>query len=934
MNLVKRNLLFTLFLVATSSFSQEIPPIQVFTPRDYNADDQNWSISQDENDIIYVANNKGLLEYNGEKWNLYTTPNKTILRSVEVIDGIIYTGNYMDFGYWKRNEFGLLDYTSLAVNIENGLIEDEEIWEITELENWVLFQSFDRIYIYNTIDKDFKIVKSQTRINKMFKVDDGIYFQKINKGIFKIANGKDELLTSNFNIRDKEVVNIFSNDGELLFETKEDGFYIFDGENIQKWNIDANELLSRVSVYNSIKLKDGSFVLGTISNGIIQLNSKGEVILRIDQPRGLSNNTVLSIFEDTFGDIWLGLDNGINNLSLNSPFKIYRDNEGILGTIYASAKTETNLYLGTNQGLFYRRLGADDKFQFIENTKGQVWSLQNIDNTLFCGHDKGTFIVKGNTASMISNEKGTWFVKEIEGNSNLLIQGNYRGLHILEKNSNTWLLRNKIEGFDISSRYFEFISTTELLMSHEYKGVYKLQLDTEYTNVITYNKLEIDKGISTSIIDYNNKLYYVYEDRIFRYDDKENKLKIDTLLGSLFKNKKFTSGKLINDKEANRLWSFSKDHLLYVEPSKLTNELKIKSVPLSTQMRKSKLGFENILHLDNDNYLLGTTEGLIVIDLNKVEDKTYSIVLNTVSYNSLHEEMTPLRLSEIAELRNKDRNIYFTYSVTGFNKFASPLYQYRLIGIYNEWSSWSTNSEILFENLSHGEYKFEVRAKVGGSLTENTLSFSFNIAKPWYLKPLAIVLYIIIFLLLIYLLYYFNRRYYKKQQQKLLAKKERELELEQFQNQRQIMEIKNYNLQLDIENKNRELGTATMNLVKRNELLNNIKEELSRTKSIDGIKGVIKLVNSNLNDTSDWKLFEEAFNNVDKDFMKKIKTLHPSITPNDLRLCAYLRLNLSSKEIAPLLNISHKSVEVKRYRLRKKMGLNHDQSLSNYIIDL
>ena len=148
------------------------------------------------------------------------------------------------------------------------------------------------------------------------------------------------------------------------------------------------------------------------------------------------------------------------------------------------------------------------------------------------------------------------------------------------------------------------------------------------------------------------------------------------------------------------------------------------------------------------------------------------------------------------------------------------------------------------------------------------------------------------------------------------------------------MEFKNENLQLDIENKNRELGMATMNLVKRNELLNNIKDELSKSKSLDEFKGVIKLINSSLNNTSDWKLFEEAFNNVDKDFMKKVKTLHQSITPNDLRLCAYLRLNLSSKEIAPLLNISHKSVEVKRYRLRKKMGLNHDESLSNYIIEL
>ena len=95
-----------------------------------------------------------------------------------------------------------------------------------------------------------------------------------------------------------------------------------------------------------------------------------------------------------------------------------------------------------------------------------------------------------------------------------------------------------------------------------------------------------------------------------------------------------------------------------------------------------------------------------------------------------------------------------------------------------------------------------------------------------------------------------------------------------------------------------------------------------------------RLLTRNLNNTDDWNLFEEAFNNADKDFLKKVKTLHPSLTSNDLRLCAYLRLNLSSKEIAPLLNISNRSVEVKRYRLRKKMELPHDSSLSDYILEI
>jgi DNA-binding CsgD family transcriptional regulator len=199
---------------------------------------------------------------------------------------------------------------------------------------------------------------------------------------------------------------------------------------------------------------------------------------------------------------------------------------------------------------------------------------------------------------------------------------------------------------------------------------------------------------------------------------------------------------------------------------------------------------------------------------------------------------------------------------------------------------------------------------------------------------MAIATYVVIALLLGLMVHLANRRHYKKQKQKLIAEKERELELEQLDNQRQLMEFKNENLQLDIDNKSRELGIATMNLVKKNELLSDIKSALMKSKSMAEVKEVIKTINVNMNNTNDWKLFEEAFNNVDQDFMKRVKELHPTITPNDLRLCAYLRLNLSSKEIAPLLNISHKSVEVKRYRLRKKMGLDHDVSLSNYIIEL
>lgn len=177
-------------------------------------------------------------------------------------------------------------------------------------------------------------------------------------------------------------------------------------------------------------------------------------------------------------------------------------------------------------------------------------------------------------------------------------------------------------------------------------------------------------------------------------------------------------------------------------------------------------------------------------------------------------------------------------------------------------------------------------------------------------------------------------QYYKKQQAKLLEKSQRDLELKQLENEQQRMQFENETLSKDIESKNRELAISTMSLIKKNEFLNNIKEELKSKDGGEGLKSVVKIIDKNLNNTDDWKFFQEAFNNADKDFLKKVKNIHPELTSNDLRLCAYLRLNLSSKEIAPLLNISPRSVEVKRYRLRKKMNLKHEVSLTNYILEI
>lgn len=160
------------------------------------------------------------------------------------------------------------------------------------------------------------------------------------------------------------------------------------------------------------------------------------------------------------------------------------------------------------------------------------------------------------------------------------------------------------------------------------------------------------------------------------------------------------------------------------------------------------------------------------------------------------------------------------------------------------------------------------------------------------------------------------------------------LEIAALENNQQLMRLKNEQLSQDVDSKNRELAVSTMSLIKKNELLALIKDDL-KNNSDEGsksIKSVISTITKNINEEDTWTVFKEAFDNADNNFLKKVKQSHTSLTPNDLRLCAYLRLNLSSKEIAPLLSISVRSVEIKRYRLRKKMDLAHEKGLVEYIL--
>jgi len=932
-----KKLFFLILLFSGVLKAQELPPIANYSPKFYGAENQNWAISQSEDQVVYVANNSGLLAFNGAKWSLYPSPNKTIIRSVNVIDDRVYTGCYMEFGYWEADKFGLLNYLSLSKTFQGEMVEDEQFWNILKIDDWILFQSLNRIYIYHTLDKTFDIIDAETRLVKVFKVAESIYFQKMNDGVYKIENGKSVLVSKDPIFKNNLLVNVFVNGDKTLFQTQLNGFYHLKNDSLKKWDVSANEIMNSISVYSSVMLKDGSIVLGTISNGVYQISDEGVLLRHINQEKGLHNNTVLSMFEDKDRNLWLGLDSGISVVNFNSPFRVYNDPKGEMGTVYSSVIFDGNLYLGTNQGLFYKKIYTQDEFQFIEGTNGQVWTLQAHDGTLFMGHDVGTFVVDKDMATSVSDVHGTWTIKSIANKKNLLLQGNYNGLNILEKKSGVWKFRNKIEGFNISSKSVEFTSDFQLFVNHEYKGVFKLDLNDDYTKVLQYDSVtSAPRSLKSGLASYANSLWFSAKQGVYKYDKKEQAFLKDTILSEkTLENDAYFSGKLIEEPSTNTLWGFTENNILYYALGKMNNTLKLHKVPIPALVRKDVAGYESLSFLNDESFLFGTASGYVIVDLKKLETRAYKVRINSIDKSILDGIKTAVSLESNGDFEKEEDNLYFTYAVPEYDKFTEVNYQYQLKGLYDTWSTWSSNSSVSFKNLPYGDYTFTVKAKIGNQISKSTASYQFTIQRPFMLSNAMLSVYIVLLLMLMYIVHIANKRYYKKQQLKLLEKKQRELSMSRLESEQQLMHLKNKQLNQEIESKNRELTISTMSIIKKNEILGKIKKELLQVENAGVInKQVIKTIDKNLNNKKDWEFLEEAFNNADKDFLRKIKKLHPDLTPNDLRFCAYLRLNLSSKEIAPLINISVRSVEIKRYRLRKKMNLDHEKSLVDYILTI
>lgn len=928
-----------------------IPEIRNYKRTDYKGGTQNWNIDQDKNGNIYFANNNGLFQYDGTLWHKYNVPNSGI-KSIKVEDsGKIYIGSYNEFGYFKSDLKGKLHYFSLSKFLDKKTINTiDMVWKIHLYKDEVIFQSFAMAYIFKK--NKLTLLKPHSRFQFSFEVKDKLYFQDVSMGLMEYRNGKLFPLENTKILNNTEVWGIFSMpENKLLVATIDKGLFLYDFKKMIPWENETNIFIKKNSCLGGVAINDDYIALNTVLNGVIICNKTGRIIQHINRKKGLQNNTVLSSFIDSKYNLWLGLDNGITFVNENSPFSYFGYSYDI-STVYGSVIYKDNLYVATNQGVFYHSWNKpfnEDTFNLVEGTTGQAWDIQIIDNQLICAHNRGAMLIEGGKSIKMLDNQGYWSFNKIPAHPDFMIGSNYNGFSLFEKKSNEWQYIQQITGFNKSVGKFQIDNESIWFKKDELLFQLNITKDfKEFKSIKTYQHLPKTIKTIESIQRIKNNIYFQTDNHFYKYSKEEGTFYEDKSITNLFKNIPNVNT-VFEDKNGNIWYVFNKSLGVLMKIS--NGHYKNSVAPFSNLTENLVYNNLSINTFNSENIFIGLTDGLAHYDSQLIKNfatkpkvfiRGFSNIEDTLIYGNKQNNNTKYKIPF------KSNYVKFTFSSPTYENIENVKYSYKLDGFEDQWSKWSPVYFKEYTNLKEGDYIMKVKTKNSYGIQSEQAFVSFTILPPWYRSFLAYILY----LTLIAIATFYIRRgiqnkirknkYYETiEQRRLYLEKESKIKLEQYELEKEIEKLKNDKLKIKILVKDKELVNNSLQVVKKNKILNGIIHKLKdiNVESFDESakfqfsklnKSIIKEVNAD----HSWKDLEKHIKNVHFDFLKRLKEKYPTISPRELDLSTYLLMNMSTKEIAEIMNISSGGVELARYRLRKKLNLNKKENLIGFLMSI
>jgi ligand-binding sensor domain-containing protein len=951
------------YLKASSQNTIGLPKIDNFNNLEFHGGRQTWDIKQGKWGRMYFANNDGLLTYDGSYWKMYPQPNKSILRSIAIDDNRIYAGGQDEIGYYSPDEQGALQYHSLKNLIPVQSRKFTDVWDIEFFKGSVFFRSWDMIFEYkNQVIQSYHAIRGW---QYMKSIGSKLFAQDKDRGLLEFVNGQWEPLCMPGSIPNFEITGLIplKNDS-LLISSLDNGLFIFYKGILTKKHTEADKLFIKSHIFSFEKINATELIAGTSSDGCIVINFAGQIIQKIAIQDGLQNNNILSVFLDRDKNLWTGLDNGISLIAYNSAIKYIKPDKDTELSGYSARVFDHQLYIATSYGAYSAPLSASSQdlsfskanFAFIKNTEGQNWRLDEVNHQLLLGHHNGSYLIQNNEAIQLTHDAGIWLFLPTASisPSKTVLAGSYSGISILEFAGNNYFNNFESKGIYESFRFIAIDNNNDTWASHPYRGIYKLRFSSDnksFTSQLFSDKDGLPSTLRNFVFRIKNRVVVATEKGVYEMDPAGKKFIPSPQLFNVFG--PMAIQYLKEDEEGN-VWFCTDKKIGVVHFSNSNNAYQIHYFPELTG--KILAGFENINPFSKQNVFIGADNGIIHLNYEKyianlptlnillaqakAFGKTDSIIFGGHS-NQLGNINYELSKDAIVKIPGSNNSLHFEFSSPAYSLQNNIEYSYQLIGYDNKWSTRSSKTEKEYTNLNNGSYTFKVRAIDNLGNVSKTISYRFVINPAWYQTLWAYLFYTLFVISIFYWVAKWQKKKLVLQQIKFEDEQKRLIyihQLEVDQHEKEIVELQNEKLVNEMIYKKRELADASMHLVERTDALLKVKNELqhlyTKTGGNHDVKKAIQLVNDIEKTNSNWEQFATHFDEVNNDFLKKLKQLFPSLTNTDLKVCAYVQLNLASKEIAQLMNIAVRGVEISRYRLRKKLQLKSGESLNDFLHEI
>lgn len=817
---------------------------------------QVWDIVADtpDRDRVFCAGNDGLCIYAGGQWQNLRPGGNPIIRALKFDQGTgrLYSAGVNGYGYWLPDGYGSFTYTPLFINKEFRSFS-LDFWRIALYMQKVLFQSREKIYVYDTALEKTDTLTAHTEFRYLYEADGRIWCQDGDSLVRFTPDFTREGICS----IPGRIINLLPHDRGLVAVVERTGLLLLqDGVAPVPLDKETNRLLGEAKITCCEPGFSGGFLAGTTKSGMFVLDADG----KIAETYPFSGNSILCLAMDRDGDIWAGFNNGVAMIDNSSPDRYIFDDR--LGQVHCCAKWgESGILIGTNKGVFLR--DGTGEIRPLEQFSGPTWRICVIMDQVYVLHDQGIFRLdpRGH-AVPVSVAQGVYNLLPLPDVPGGYIAGTYAGLALYRLSDDGVLsLRNNIDGYRGFTRNMAIDEYGSIWVCVAGDGFVCLELDKDKTHVISktdFNVAGPSEEVFTTTID--GELILVGGTKAFRPDapgSLRRAEELDPLIGLCGPD----ATMILQD--GNLFWYAGGSGAGFVERSGSSLSLHTGVLNKAGASR----GTSGLLTMIDGAVYRGFRNGIGIC--RGARKKSEPLHVLSVTAVGARETLRYRLTDDVFEIP-ADMN---TLRITLAGLSPERRLEYCISSLSSEWVSVQVDDDLWLNALPSGICHIKMRTPG----ETGTCSLTVRVRRPWYLQAPMLALYFVLFFGGVFAAIRIVQHQGRKKQEQL----KRELDYLQMKN--------------DLLEKERKLATRALIGVQADEEM------------------------------------ERYFNEIYNGFTDRLKRQYPMLSKTDLKICIFVKMNLSGKEIANRMNISPKGVEVAKYRLRKKLLLPPGTTLSDFI---